>query len=151
MNDFRFGQECKKIVGYFHENDQNNDHEISIRIETPNFSKVTLADNANLKIIDFKQKDLKIKLSNESKVEINGKSQNLALDIHDNAAFSGEEFEVENAVVSSYNQSNSTIKVTKNIKAEAFDQSKMEYSGNPKNVQLSPNGESEIRKKSNNE
>jgi phage shock protein PspC (stress-responsive transcriptional regulator) len=151
FNEFRFDQDGRKIVAHFHENDSNeNNSPINIKIEAPKYSTIVLTDKANLKISNSTQKDFKIKLSNQSKIEITGKASNLDLEVHDNAEFNGDDFEVENVKISSYNQSQAILKVVTNIKAEAFDQSKIEYIGNPKNVQLSPNGESEISKKSEN-
>ena len=152
FNDFKFEQMGSKIVGKFHENNGEGDDEdkMYIKIEMPKFGKIKLADQTFMKINNTNQIDLKISMSNQAKLEIAGKSNNLELEIHDNAEFKGDDFEADNVKISSYNQASVVLIAKENIKAEAFDQSKIEYSGSPKNIQLSPNGESEISKKSDN-
>lgn len=151
LSDFRISQNGQKINGYFHEGNNNEDEKINVRIETPNIENIRLSDQVFAKIDNYSKNSLKVWLSNNSQLDIKGQTEKLELEIHDKAKFEGGEFTTQESKISAYNQSEVSIKAEKAIKAESFDQSKIEYKGNPKSIQLSPNGESNISKKSDNE
>jgi phage shock protein PspC (stress-responsive transcriptional regulator) len=151
IEEFRINQNGQKLAGNYHESGNNEDEKISVRIETPNIENIKLAGYAYANIENFMKNKLKVSLSNNSHLKIKGRTEKLELDIHDNAKFEGDEFTTQESKISAYNQSETNLKVENLIKAEAFDQSKIEYTGKPKSIQLSPNGESSISKKSENE
>ncbi|MES2794438.1 MAG: PspC domain-containing protein [Bacteroidota bacterium] len=148
IEEFRINQNGLKLTGNYHDLDNNEEDKINVRIETPNIENIKLGGSLYANIENFTKNKLKVSLSNNSQLRVKGRTEQLELDIHDNSKFDGGEFTTQESKISAYNQSETSLKVEKMIKAEAFDQSKVEYSGNPKNIQLSPNGESEISRKS---
>ncbi len=145
LSQLNISQENSKLKANFNHED-NEDSDIRIRITLPKVNYLQLADQVSAKLMNINTETLKIKLSNNGKLEIDGKTNKLELELRDQSNFDGVNLKSMEAEISSYNQSKANINVENKLKAEAFDQSEIEYMGSPKNVNLSPNGQSKILK-----
>ncbi len=146
INDLNISQENETIKANYNNVSDDEDRTIHLKITLPNIKNLEIADQveANIKGIDFE--NLNVKLTNNAKLEIDGKVKFLKLDINDQANFNCLNLKADEVEIFAKNQSNAKFSVETKLKAEAIDQSEIEYKGNPKNVNLSPNGQSKISK-----
>lgn len=145
LNHLNISQENDKLkANYNHE--ENEDSNVKIKITLPKVKYLQLADQVSAKLLNIDSEAIKIKLSNNGKLEIEGKTNKLELELRDQSNFEGENLKAIETEISTYNQSKANINVENKLKAESFDQSEIEYLGSPKNVNLSPNGQSKISK-----
>jgi hypothetical protein len=120
---------------------------MTIKIQMPNIANLKLQDQVTVKIGDFNLSKINIELFNSSHLEIEGKTNLMNLVMRDQSRFDGFDFEAEEAQITSSNQSVCNVSVTKKLKAEAIDQSNITYNGDPRNLQMNPNGQATIAKK----
>lgn len=96
---------------------------------------------------EVKANSLDVEISSGSGVTLSGTADKLELDANSASNFKGEKFTVKTADINANSTSNVTITVTEKLKAKASSLAKINYSGNPKNVDVKSSSMGEVNEK----
>lgn len=94
--------------------------------------EVELTDNAKLRLIDINADQLGVFASDSSEVEATGSTNEFFIQAEDKAKFSGDEFNIEAAEVSSTDKSDVKLKVNSKLEAELSDDAILRLKKQPK-------------------
>jgi phage shock protein PspC (stress-responsive transcriptional regulator) len=119
---------------------------ILVEIYSNTIGAIELHDQTILIAKNYTSNVLNIVSTNESKFTITGQADSCNIQLGDNAEVEADEFEVKNLQISSSGESNAKVKALEKLIASGVDNSKIYYTGTAKQIQLSPQGNSEISK-----
>ena len=88
-----------------------------------------------------------VELDSGSSVSVSGKADSVTIEADSAGNFSGKDFTVKSAVIEADSASSVTLTVTESIKASADSLAKINYYGNPKNVNKDTSSLGEINEK----
>jgi phage shock protein PspC (stress-responsive transcriptional regulator) len=146
LDNLKLSMNDETIKTTFLDNDDDENDEIILKITMPNIQNIKLEDQANVTIRNISSKKINIKLKNNSALKIEGKTEKLNLELRDQSTFKGANLKAEKVDITSHNQSSAKVKAINSLKAEANDESEIEYIGKPIVLVKSTNNQSTISK-----
>ena len=125
----------------------SSEHGLKIRISAPDIDSIDASGVAKVTLAGVKNNELRIDTSGASKVNIDGETANLTIEVSGASSINAENLKAENANVDASGASHVSVFATAELKSDASGASKIVYSGGPKNVEKRSSGASSVREK----
>lgn len=120
---------------------------IRIRIGAPDIDNVDVSGASKLSLVNLKNDSLKVEASGASKITLNGETRNLDVELSGASKLDAESLRAENVTVDGSGASSASVFVSGDLKVDLSGASKVNYAGNPKNLEKSTSGASSVRGK----
>lgn len=117
---------------------------IVIRISAPDIESLDLSGASTAKLSNVKNESLRIESKGASKVIASGETKDLFVDLAGASKLDASELKSVNAEVEARGACHANVSVTGDLKAQASGASRVNYSGNPQNVERSVSGASSV-------
>lgn len=115
---------------------------VKIRISAPDIENLQLSGASKVSIINLDNESLNVDSSGASKINCEGKTNNLTVNLSGASKFEGENLAAENVSVDASGASKATVSVNNDLKADLSGASKVVYYGNPANIEKKTSGAS---------
>lgn len=115
---------------------------LKIRISAPDIENLNISGASKVSIVNLDNDSLNIDSSGASKINCEGRTKNLTVDMSGASNFDGENLKAEKVSVDSSGASKATVSVENYLKADLSGASKVVYYGNPANIEKKTSGAS---------
>lgn len=119
---------------------------VLIRIFTPNIENLEVSGASKIFVNDVNNDFLNLDVSGASKIDINGKTNRLKIDLSGASRINAVNLTAENVSVEASGASKIDVFVSDELYADLSGASRLNYSGEPKNVQEKTSGASSVNK-----
>jgi len=120
---------------------------ILVRISAPDIEGIEASGASKVSLANVKNSKLAVDASGVAKIDVNGETSTLQIDISGASKVDAENLKAENAVVDASGASNVSVNVLNELRTEASGASKIRYTGSPKNVEKNTSGASSVKQK----
>lgn len=120
---------------------------IRIRIFAPDINRLDVSGAASVTLRDIKNSAFKLDASGASKVNLDGETTELLIEVSGATKVDAENLTAQNASVDANGASSVTVKVTGDLRTDASGASKIFYTGSPANLEKSTHGASRVSQK----
>lgn len=120
---------------------------IRVKISAPNIESIEASGLSKVAVRSLKNSDLKVNANGVSKINIEGETANLTIDVSGASHVDTINLKAEDVTAEASGASHVSVFATYKLHAEASGASKIVYSGNPKNIEKSTSGASSVREK----
>lgn len=117
---------------------------IRVKISAPDIENLQISGASRISLANLKNDSLHVDSSGASKIKIDGETQNLVVDMSGASRLDAENLKSENATIDASGASQINVFVSNDLKADLSGASKVNYSGNPKNIERKTSGASSV-------
>ncbi|HNU09641.1 MAG TPA: head GIN domain-containing protein, partial [Pyrinomonadaceae bacterium] len=122
----------------------SNGGRIVIRVAAPDIEGIDVSGASNAKLTNVKNESLRIESKGASKVVVSGETKDLFVDLAGASRLDASELSSVNAEVGARGACHASVSVSGDLKADASGASRVNYSGNPQNVERKVSGASSV-------
>ena len=119
---------------------------VTVRIFAPNIENLEVSGASKISVADINNDFLNLDVSGASKIDVNGKTERLKIDLSGASKIEAENLSAENVSVDASGASNVSVSVSNELYADLSGATRLNYSGDPKNVVKKTSGASSVRK-----
>jgi hypothetical protein len=117
---------------------------VKIRISAPDIENLQISGASKVSIVNLNNESLNVGSSGASKINCEGNTNNLTVDMSGASKFEGEKLSAENVSVDASGASKAVVSVKNDLKADLSGASKVVYFGNPTNIEKKTSGASSV-------
>lgn len=120
---------------------------IRVRISAPDIERLQASGASKISLSNLKNDSLKVDVSGASKLNVQGETKNLEIELSGASKIEADGLTAENVDVDGSGASSASVNVSGDLKADLSGASKVTYTGNPRNLEKSTSGASSVRGK----
>lgn len=122
----------------------NSQNPIIVRVSAPTIESIDASGACKVSAADLKSQKLSIDTSGASEIKLSGEAASLTIDVSGASSVNAEDLRAESASVDASGASSVSVFATGRLVADASGASKINYSGNPANVEKKATGASRV-------
>lgn len=131
----------------YSEESMNTRSPVRVRIGAPNIAKLDASGASKVSMSNIKNESLVLGLSGASKVSLSGETGRLNVEASGASSVDAAKLNSQAAEIEASGASNVTVAAAESLKLDASGASRINYTGNPKNVEKHSSGASSISQK----